>query len=124
MIAASDKDGRGIFNVGGSRVVRGQVNHVQRTIDGGGNIGRAGLPDRWRVNGIPRLGYGGDEVGAGIEGSEFERAQIVGLIASIADGAADARAVIVAPESDSGRADWFSGFVEDVAGEHRRAHQP
>ena len=123
-VAAANEDRRGIFNFGSSGVVRRQVNHVQRTIDLGGSIGRAGLTDRWRVYGIPRLGYGGDEVGAGIERCEFERAQIVGLIGSIAHGAADAGAVVVAPERDRGGAYRFSGFVEDVAGEHRRAHQP
>ena len=73
--------------------------------------------------GIPRLGYGGDEIGTGIEGSEFKRAQIVGLVGSIAHGAADARAVIIAPERNRGSADRFTGFVEDMARKHGRGNQ-
>ena len=83
-IAAADEDGRGVFDFGSSRVVRGQVNHVERTIDGGGSIWRARLTNRRRVYRIPRLGCGGDEVGAGIERREFERSQIVRLVGSIA----------------------------------------
>ena len=39
-IAAPDEDGRGVFDFGCSRVVRGQVNDVKRASDGGGSIRR------------------------------------------------------------------------------------
>jgi len=82
MIAAADEDGGGVFHFGSSSVVRGQVNHVKRTINlrridlrtigGSGSIRRARLTNRGRVYCIPRLGCDGDEVGSSIEGREFE----------------------------------------------------
>ena len=123
VIAAADEDGRGFFHFGSSRVVRGQVNRVKRRIYGSGSIGRAGLTNRWRVHRIPRLGDDGDEVGAGIEGREFERSLVVGLIGSRGYGATDAGTVVIAPERDAGVAHRFAEFVEDVAGEHGRGDE-
>ena len=76
------------------------------------------------MHGIPGRRFGGHEVGAFVERSDFVLALIVGSGGAKSRDLADSRKAVLAVHHDLGLPDGFSKFVQNFAGEHGVGGEP
>ncbi len=79
VIAAADRDGRGVIGLGGIAVVGDGISGVERVIDGGGQIFRVGLLRRAGCTAYQGCAVTETKYDAGVERGELVCALIVRL---------------------------------------------